>query len=97
MAYLPASTCTQEPPRNPAGLEYHASGLGVDTYRTTIDMGLLLLVCDADQPFAVFVNGLGDDIDAAVMLAGLVLNGPPTAGGVMGNHGEDRPPGARWR
>ena len=41
-----------------------------------MSLGLSLLVCDGDQPFAVVVDGVhGDDLAAAVTLARLVLNG----------------------
>ena len=42
-------------------------GLGVDAYFTVISLGVSLLVCNGDQPFAVLVDGIqGDDLAAAV-------------------------------
>jgi hypothetical protein len=76
--YLPASTCAQAPLRNIRGLDYSdpVDGLGVEAYFTVISLGVSLLVCNGDRPFAVLVDGIqGDDLAAAVELARLVTDG----------------------
>ena len=76
--HLPASTCAQAPLRNTRGLEHSdpVDGLGVDAYFTVISVGVSLLVCNGDQPFAVVVDGIqGDELTAAVELARLVTDG----------------------
>jgi hypothetical protein len=75
---LSSSACTPESRSEADGGPYSdaVDGLGVDAYANRMSLGFSLLVCNGDQPFSVLVDGMqGDDLAAAVELAGLVLNG----------------------